>query len=90
MKKQRLEQLALQVLAPLEFLPYEEARKRATAKRMDTDEIGEGDHRFQVEVQYLFDVGQSGAVRILVSVDDGGLTAFFPVTKDTLISEPPE
>lgn len=43
---------------------------------------------YQVELTILWDAVPGGAVRILGSVDDGGLRAFVPLSESRLV-EPP-
>jgi hypothetical protein len=80
--------LAEDLVRELEAVPYEEAAARAATKEVDRREVVADGEGLQVEVEYLFDSGPSGPVRILVSVDDGGLSAFVPVTRDTIILPP--
>jgi hypothetical protein len=88
MDRRRMERIAETMVRELETLLHAEARKRAEARRVDRREVVAGGERLQVEVEYLYDSGQSGPVRILVSVDDGGLSAFVPVTRDTIVVPP--
>jgi hypothetical protein len=44
--------------------------------------------RYGVEVQFLWDDKEKQTIRILGSIDDGGLRAFFPMTESLLISPP--
>ena len=41
---------------------------------------------YQVEIQFLWDGRPGGTIRILGSIDDGGIRAFFPVTDSLLVS----
>ena len=84
--RQRLEEVALSVLHERESLDYRELAERAERSEVETLEQGEGAALVQVEVQYLFDSGRSGPVRIIVSVDDGGWRAFVPLTRDTIVA----
>lgn len=42
---------------------------------------------YQVEVQVFWDAKPSGNIRVLVSIDDGGLRAFKPICEDFLSAE---
>ena len=43
---------------------------------------------YQVEVQFFWDDKPRGAVRVIGSIDDGGLRAFVPLTQTFLVSRP--
>lgn len=44
---------------------------------------------YQLEVSILWDDKPNGAIRILVSIDDGGLRAFLPLTASRLVEPTP-
>jgi hypothetical protein len=70
-------------LTRLRALPYEELRRRAEDEIVNTSEtIGASGIRYQFEVQAFWDDRQKRNIRVLVSIDDGGLRAFRPLTKD--------
>lgn len=46
---------------------------------------GEGVSFYQIEVQAFYDDPKTGTLRVIVAVDDGGLSAFMPLTEDFLI-----
>lgn len=43
---------------------------------------------YQIEYDILWDHKPDGAIRIIGSVDDGGLRAFAPLTESRLVSPP--
>jgi hypothetical protein len=48
---------------------------------------GESGAEYQVEVQSLWDEGRPGGnLRVMVSIDDGGLRAIFPLSEDFIIA----
>ena len=52
-----------------------------------TDEIPrDGERSWQVEVQVSWDDQPNGNIRVMVSIDDGGLRAFVPMTNDFIKS----
>ena len=63
------------------------------ASRVDsvtTDEVARDSARsWQLEIEVLWDDEPNGNVRVTVSVDDGGLRAFVPMT-DSFIKTPSE
>ena len=42
--------------------------------------------RYQLEVQAFWDDKPDNNIRIMVSIDDGGLRAFYPITEDFIMS----
>jgi hypothetical protein len=42
--------------------------------------------KYQIETQVFWDMKKSGNIRVMVSVDDGGLTSFKPLSGDFIIS----
>ena len=72
-------------VAKLRTEPY-----RALASRVGsttTDKIPrDGERSWQVEVQVFWDDEPNGNVRVMVSIDDGGLRAFVPITNDFIKS----
>jgi hypothetical protein len=68
-------------VAKLRTVPYRELAARVDTAT--TDEIPRDDERsWQVEVQVFWDDEPNGNVRVMVSIDDGGLRAFVPMTSD--------
>ena len=57
---------------------------------LQTFEAGETDRAtYQVEVQVFWDDKPGGDIRIIASIDDGGIRAFFPLTKSLVVSPVP-
>ena len=50
--------------------------------------VGPSGTRYQVEVQFLWDDQPGGVIRVLASIDDGGLRAYLPVTESLLVAPP--
>ncbi len=61
----------------------------ALTERIDSLEVlerqGETGVDYQLELNVLWDHKPGGLIRILGSIDDGGLRAFFPLTESRLI-----
>ena len=67
-------------LTKLRAVPYRELAARVNA--VTTDEVPRDSERsWQLEIQVLWDDEPNGNVRVIVSIDDGGLRAFVPMTK---------
>jgi len=72
-------------VAKLRTEPYRELASRVG--RATTDEIPrDGERSWQVEVQVFWDDEPHGNVRVMVSIDDGGLRAFVPLANDFIKS----
>ena len=48
--------------------------------------LGTSGTRYQVEVQFFWDDGRKRTIRVVGSIDDGGVRAFMPLTETILIS----
>jgi hypothetical protein len=66
-----------------ELVPLVESR------HVETLEVrGESGTAYQVEVQFFWDDVRRRIVRVVGSIDDGGIRAFVPLTETLLISPP--
>ena len=61
-------------------LPYAELVRRIGA--VETAEVTGESEQYQLEVAFIWDGPEGGAVRVLGAIDDGGWRAFVPVTAD--------
>ena len=43
---------------------------------------------YQIEIQFYWDDKHRGRIRVIGSIDDGGIRAFFPMTQSLLVSRP--
>lgn len=74
-----------QWLARLRTVPYRELASRVDS--VTTDEVARDSERsWQLEVQVFWDDEPNGNVRVVVSIDDGGLRAFVPMSEDFIKS----
>lgn len=72
-------------LAKLRAVPYRELASRVDS--VTTDEVARDAQRsWQLEIQVLWDDEPNGNVRVMVSIDDGGLRAFVPMTESFIKS----
>ena len=75
-------------LAKLRAISYRELASRIDS--VTTDEVTRDSERsWQLEIQVLWDDEPNGNVRVMVSIDDGGLRAFVPMT-ESFIKSPSE
>lgn len=54
----------------------------------DFEARGASGKTYQVEVQFFWDDKPRGVVRVVGSIDDGGIRAFVPLTQTFLVSRP--
>ena len=72
-------------LAKLRAVPDRELASRVDS--VTTDEVARDAQRsWQLEIQVLWDDEPNGNVRVMVSIDDGGLRAFVPMTESFIKS----
>jgi len=72
-------------LAALEGIPYEKAAALMTRKRRSTVR-GRSGTDYSVVVHSFPDSPGTGVLRVMVDVDDGGWSAFVPMTGDLLVA----
>ena len=61
----------------------------SSRRRVETFQIhGESGAKCQVEIQFFWDNNRGRSVRVVGSIDDGGIRAFVPLTQCSLISPP--
>ena len=73
----------------LRTVPYRELASRVDS--VTTDELMRDSERsWQLEIQVLWDDEPDGNVRVMVSIDDGGLRAFVPMTESFIKSRTEE
>ncbi len=74
-----------QWVTKLRAVPYRELAARVDS--VTTDEVVRDSERsWQLEIQVLWDDEPEGNVRVMVSIDDGGLRAFVPMTESFIKS----
>lgn len=72
------------------FSSYAELVPLVDSGRVQNLEVrGTTGAKYQVEVQFFWDDNQRRSVRVVGSIDDGGIRAFVPLTQ-TLLIHPPE
>jgi hypothetical protein len=54
---------------------------------IDSIEIkGQSGAKYQIEIQIIWDGDQDSNIRVIGSIDDGGLRAFFPLTESFIMA----
>jgi hypothetical protein len=70
----------------LKKLSYAEFRSWVLEKKIETPLVkGASGTEYQIEIQAMWDSRKGGEIRVLVSVDDGGLLASFSPLGDCFI-----
>ena len=68
-------------------LEYSQLKKFVELDKASVIEItGKSGTKYQVELQAFWDDKPDGDLRVMLSIDDGGLRAFKPLSKDLIIS----
>lgn len=73
------------VIADLRTRDYADLRNMLDDPRCERT-AGESGTEYQVEVQVCWDGKANGDLRVLASIDDGGLSAFNPLSDDFIIA----
>lgn len=76
-------------LDELEALGYAELSKRFGQDEAFTIN-GPSGREYQIEVTFMWDRKPGGPIRIIGGIDDGGLSAFFPLADDRLVDPQPK
>jgi len=85
MDKKEAEELLREKLAEYRKLPYRDLV--AKIDREDQFEVtGESGAEYQIEVQCFWDSKPSGNVRVMATIDDGGLRSFLPLCQDFILT----
>jgi len=87
MNKSEAHSILSECLARYCSRPYAELAARASKDRADTSEIAApSGTRYQLEVEFVWDGKPNADVRVIASVDDGGIRALVPVTESFILS----
>jgi hypothetical protein len=74
-------------LKQLRRLPYAELVSMIGKEPLTFEAIGEDGNTYQLEVEVWWDSKKGQDVRVTVAIDDGGISAFAPLT-DAFIKRP--
>jgi hypothetical protein len=66
--------------------PYADLVRRIDVDPIVLERLATGATTVTVEIQFLWDGPRGGDVRVIGSVDDGGLRAFVPITRSFIKS----
>ncbi|MFZ0013035.1 MAG: hypothetical protein WAL25_02860 [Acidimicrobiia bacterium] len=79
MNKVEATELAGTTVDALRALPYRELVDRYLDSSEHREVLGGSCVSYQIEIQALWDTGEPGNLRVLVSIDDGGWRAWSPL-----------
>ena len=87
MDKKEAKSILSEYLSGYRSRSYAELAALALAGQGQTREVVlPSGSRYQLEVQFFWDDGPDGDVRVLGSIDDGGIRAFIPITDDFILT----
>lgn len=81
--------LLLRALVEYRQCPYENLRA-LLGESKNFEVVGASGIRYQIDIQILWDSKPDGEIRVLGSIDDGGVRAICPLSYSDLISPPTE
>ena len=87
MNKIEAETIVTAELARYEALDYAELVAMVNEPKITTEVVGPSGVRYYVDIRACWDNKARGHVRVTCNVDDGGASAFLPLTSD-FIKEP--
>ncbi len=82
MNSQEAKKIIADQLKPYRDKPYSELIKMIKNKPSTYEVKGQSGALYQIEIQAFWDDRPNGDVRIMASIDDGGLRAFSPISDD--------
>lgn len=87
MNKSGAHSILSECLAGYRSRPYAELAALASEDRVDTsDVVAPSGTRYQLEVEFVWDGKPNADVRVIASVDDGGIRALLPATESFILS----
>ena len=82
MNKQEAQKIIAEKLKPYREKPYSELIKMIKQKPSTYELRGQSGVLYQIEIQAFWDDKPNGNIRVMGSIDDGGLRAFAPLGDD--------
>jgi hypothetical protein len=85
MNRTAAQSLLEQELAHTLELGYERIRRHIGGEPITKEVLGPDGRGYQIEICAYWDNHENGPVRLVLSIDDGGWRAFFPLTADCVV-----
>jgi len=86
MDKKEAKLIIQELLQALRDKPYSELVQMIDTKPITGERKGPSGTCYQIELQAIWDDKANGNIRVMGSIDDGGLRAFVPLTDDFIKS----
>jgi hypothetical protein len=86
MDRKEARQIIISELEPFRKKPFIELANMVDAEPYTKTMTSEDGKFYQIEIQAIWDDKPGGNIRVLGSIDDGGIRAFFPLTEDFIKS----
>lgn len=86
MNRKEAKRILSQTLGQFRSRSYAELVQMINVEPVVEDRIGPGGRKYQIEIQIFWDDKTGGDIRVMGSVDDGGLRAFIPLSVDFIKS----
>lgn len=89
MNKSEAQKILSEQLARFGGRSHSELAPLVVAQRIETYDVwGESGTTYQIEIQFFWNDHPGDAIRVVGSIDDGGIWAFFPLTDSLVITRP--
>jgi len=86
MNKEEAKQIISTGLEQFRTKPYSELVQMIDSKPITGERTGPSGQSYQIEIQAFWDGKPDGDIRVMCSIDDGGLRTFVPLTDDFIKS----
>ena len=86
MNKDEARSILSQCLGSYRSLSRKELAAWVSEGRVDTKEVvASSGTKYQIQVQFVWDAKPNGDVRVIISVDDGGISALLPISDSFIV-----
>jgi hypothetical protein len=86
MDKEEATLIIQEELKALRIMPHAELAQMVNAEPVTGERIGPSGKHYQIEIQAFWDDKPNGNIRVMGSIDDGGLRTFLPLSDDFIKS----
>ena len=86
MNREEAIQVLERELASLRGEPYADLVRRIPAGSLDYERSAASGANYQIAIQFFWDDGPGGNIRVMGSIDDGGWRAFIPLSRSFIKS----
>jgi hypothetical protein len=86
MNKAEAEQILADTLTPYRAIPYQQLVVYAGSEVVHVTTRGRSGVQYQIDIQIFWDDPDKKTIRVMGSIDDGGLRAFLPISSDFIVT----